>query len=83
MTAMQALAWTYLYPERLRHAVVIACTPSLSAQNIAFNEVARQAIITDPDFHGGDYYAHGATPKRGLRVARVRVAAVAPSLPAK
>jgi homoserine O-acetyltransferase len=69
--AMQALAWTYLYPERLRHAIVIACTPSLSAQNIAFNEVARQAIITDPDFHGGDYYAHGATPKRGLRVARM------------
>ena len=69
--AMQALAWTYLHPERLRHAIVIACTPSLSAQNIAFNEVARQAIITDPDFHGGDYYAHGATPKRGLRVARM------------
>jgi homoserine O-acetyltransferase len=69
--AMQALAWTFLYPERLRHAIVIACTPNLSAQNIAFNEVARQAIITDPDFHGGDYYAHGATPKRGLRVARM------------
>jgi homoserine O-acetyltransferase len=69
--AMQALTWTIMYPERLRHAVVIACTPSLSAQNIAFNEVARQAIITDPDFHDGDYYAHGATPKRGLRVARM------------
>ncbi|MGQ0750270.1 MAG: homoserine O-succinyltransferase MetX [Betaproteobacteria bacterium] len=69
--AMQALAWTFLYPGRLRHAIVIACTPNLSAQNIAFNEVARQAIITDPDFHGGDYYAHGATPKRGLRVARM------------
>jgi homoserine O-acetyltransferase len=69
--AMQALAWTTLYPERLRHALVIACTPSLSAQNIAFNEVARQAIITDPDFHGGDYYAHGVTPGRGLRVARM------------
>jgi homoserine O-acetyltransferase len=69
--AMQALAWTFLYPERLGHAVVIACTPRLSAQNIAFNEVARQAIITDPDFHGGDYYEHHVTPARGLRVARM------------
>ncbi len=69
--AMQALAWTIQFPERLRHALVIACAPNLSAQNIAFNEVARQAIITDPDFHGGDYYAHGTTPQRGLRVARM------------
>ncbi|MBI4193711.1 MAG: homoserine O-acetyltransferase [Betaproteobacteria bacterium] len=69
--AMQALAWTIQFPDRLRHALVIACTPNLSAQNIAFNEVARQAIITDPDFHGGDYYLHGATPTRGLRVARM------------
>ena len=69
--AMQALAWTVMFPERIRHSVVIACTPNLSAQNIAFNEVARQAIITDPDFYGGDYYAHGTTPKRGLRVARM------------
>jgi homoserine O-acetyltransferase len=69
--AMQALTWTVMYPERLRHALVIACAPNLSAQNIAFNEVARQAIITDPDFHGGDYYAHGTTPRRGLRVARM------------
>jgi homoserine O-acetyltransferase len=69
--AMQALAWTFQYPERLGHAVVIACTPRLSAQNIAFNEVARQAIITDPDFHGGDYYEHRVTPARGLRVARM------------
>jgi homoserine O-acetyltransferase len=69
--AMQALAWTVKYPDRLRHGIVIACTPSLSAQNIAFNEVARQAIITDPDFHDGDYYAYGTTPKRGLRVARM------------
>jgi homoserine O-acetyltransferase len=69
--AMQSLAWTIRYPQRLRHAVVIACAPNLSAQNIAFNEIARQAIITDPDFHGGDYYAHGTMPKRGLRVARM------------
>ncbi|MEK6592823.1 MAG: homoserine O-acetyltransferase [Pseudomonadota bacterium] len=69
--AMQALQWTISYPERLRHALVIACAPSLSAQNIAFNEIARQAIITDPDFHGGDYYAHNTMPKCGLRVARM------------
>jgi homoserine O-acetyltransferase len=68
---MQAMAWSLLYPERLRHCLVIASTPKLSAQNIAFNDVARQAILTDPDFHGGDYYAHGVVPKNGLRVARM------------
>jgi len=68
---MQALAWSLLYPARLRHCVVIASTPKLSAQNIAFNDVARQAILSDPDFHGGDYYAHGVVPKNGLRVARM------------
>lgn len=68
---MQALAWSILYPDRLRHCVVIASTPKLSAQNIAFNDVARQAILTDPDFHGGDFYAHGVVPRRGLRVARM------------
>jgi len=68
---MQALAWSIRYPQRIRHCVVIASTPRLSAQNIAFNDVARQAILTDPDFHGGDYYAHGVVPKRGLRVARM------------
>lgn len=68
---MQALAWSILYPERLRHCIVIASTPKLSAQNIAFNDVARQAILTDPDFHGGDFYAHGVVPRRGLRVARM------------
>jgi homoserine O-acetyltransferase len=68
---MQALAWSLLYPERLRHCLVIASTPRLSTQNIAFNDVARQAILTDPDFHGGDYYAHGVVPKNGLRVARM------------
>ena len=68
---MQALAWSMMYPERLAHCVVIASTPKLSAQNIAFNDVARQAILTDPDFHGGDFYAHGVVPKNGLRVARM------------
>jgi len=68
---MQALAWSILYPERLQHCVVIASTPKLSAQNIAFNDVARQAILTDPDFHGGDFYAHGVVPRNGLRVARM------------
>ncbi|MGZ9711480.1 homoserine O-succinyltransferase MetX [Glaciimonas sp. GNP009] len=68
---MQALAWSLLYPTRLLHCVVIASTPKLSAQNIAFNDVARQAILTDPDFHGGDFYAHGVVPKNGLRVARM------------
>ena len=69
--AMQALSWTIQYPERIAHCVAIASAPKLSAQNIAFNEVARTAIRSDPDFHGGDYYAHGTVPKRGLRVARM------------
>jgi homoserine O-acetyltransferase len=69
--AMQALQWAIAYPERIGHALVIASTAKLSAQNIAFNEVARQAIITDPDFHGGHYYEHGVVPTRGLRVARM------------
>jgi len=68
---MQALAWTLRHPDRLRHCVAVATAPNLSAQNIAFNEVARRAIVTDPDFHGGHYIAHGAVPKRGLRVARM------------
>lgn len=58
-------------PERIRHAIVIAAAAKLTAQNIAFNDVARQAIITDPDFHGGDYYSHGTLPRRGLRLARM------------
>src|SRR5690348_14337786 len=69
--AMQALQWTLSYPERVRHAFVIAAAPKLSAQNIAFNEVARQAIMTDPDFHGGHYYEKGVVPARGLRIARM------------
>jgi homoserine O-acetyltransferase len=68
---MQALQWTLAYPERVRHALIIASAPNLTAQNMAFNEVARQAIITDPEFHGGDYYAHGVVPRRGLRIARM------------
>ncbi|MEP6607456.1 MAG: homoserine O-acetyltransferase [Burkholderiaceae bacterium] len=68
---MQALSWTIQYPERIAHCVAVASAPKLSAQNIAFNEVARTAIRSDPDFHGGDYYAHGTVPKRGLRVARM------------
>ena len=68
---MQALSWTLQYPERVRHAVVIASAPNLNAENIAFNEVARRAITTDPDFHGGHFYQHGVVPKRGLRIARM------------
>ena len=68
---MQALSWAIRYPNRIRHCVAIASTPKLSAQNIAFNDVARTAIQSDPDFHGGDFYAHAVVPKRGLRVARM------------
>ncbi|MEY4975783.1 MAG: hypothetical protein RIQ97_978 [Pseudomonadota bacterium] len=68
---MQALSWTLQFPERVRHAVVVASAPNLNAENIAFNEVARRAIVTDPDFHGGHFYAHGAVPRRGLRIARM------------
>ncbi|MCC2958178.1 homoserine O-acetyltransferase [Massilia sp. IC2-477] len=68
---MQALSWSIMFPERLRHCIVIASTPKLSAQNIAFNDVARQAILTDPDYHGGDFYEHGVVPKNGLKVARM------------
>ncbi len=68
---MQALSWALRHPQRLRQCIAIATAPNLSAQNIAFNEVARRAIVTDPDFHGGHFYAHGVVPKRGLRVARM------------
>jgi len=68
---MQALSWSLQFPHRVRHAVVIASSPNLNAENIAFNEVARRAIATDPDFHGGHFYAHGVVPKRGLRIARM------------
>ena len=69
--AMQALQWTLSYPERIRHSIVIAAAAKLTPQNIAFNEVARQAIMTDPDFHGGHYYEKGVVPTRGLRIERM------------
>ncbi len=68
---MQALQWSLQYPDKVRHAVVIAAAPKLSAQNIAFNEVARQAILSDPDFHAGHYYEHQVVPRRGLILARM------------
>jgi homoserine O-acetyltransferase len=68
---MQALEWSLQFPERIRHAMVIASAPKLSAQNIAFNEVARQAIISDPEFHGGHYAERGVIPVNGLRLARM------------
>lgn len=68
---MQAVQWSISYPDRLRHAVVIASAARLSAQNIGFNDVARQAIRTDPGFHDGNYYQHNTSPERGLRVARM------------
>jgi homoserine O-acetyltransferase len=68
---MQALDWALRHPQRIGTCVAVATAPNLSAQNIAFNEVARRAIVTDPDFHGGHFYAHGVVPRRGLRVARM------------
>jgi homoserine O-acetyltransferase len=69
--AMQAMQWTLDFPERIRHAFVIAAASRLSTQNIAFNDVARMAIVSDPDFHGGNYRAHKAIPARGLKLARM------------
>ena len=68
---MQALAWSIRFPKRIACALVIAAAPNLSAQNIAFNEVARAAIMTDPEFHDGKFYDYGVKPVRGLRVARM------------
>ncbi len=68
---MQALSWSLQYPQRVRNAVVIASAPNLTAENIAFNEVARRAIVTDPEFHEGHYRHHGTLPRRGLRIARM------------
>lgn len=71
MGGMQALQWTISYPDRVRHCMAIASAPKLSAQNIAFNEVARQAILTDEEFHGGRFYEQNVVPKRGLMLARM------------
>ncbi len=71
MGGMQALLWAIIYPERVRHAIIIAAASKLSAQNIAFNEIGRQAILSDPHFHGGNYYAHKTRPVYGLRIARM------------
>lgn len=68
---MQVMQWTIDQPARVRHALVIAAAPRISAQNIAFNEIARQAILSDPDFHGGRYVEAGAKPERGLKLARM------------
>lgn len=68
---MQALAWTLRYPARVRHCIGVATAPNLSAENIAFNEIARRAITSDPDFHGGHFYEHGTVPRNGLRLARM------------
>jgi len=68
---MQALQWSLAHPDRVRHVFAIAAAPRLTAQNIAFNDVARSAILTDPDFHGGNFYQHGVVPTRGLRLARM------------
>jgi homoserine O-acetyltransferase/O-succinyltransferase len=68
---MQTLSWTLQYPDRVRHAVVVASAPNLTAENIAFNEVARRAIVTDPDFCDGHYLRQGTLPRRGLRIARM------------
>ena len=68
---MQVTQWTVDFPHRIRHAVIIASAPRLSAQNIAFNEIARQAILTDPEFHGGRFYAHNTIPSNGLKLARM------------
>ena len=68
---MQAMQWSLSYPDRDRHVLTIASAPRLTAENIAFNDVARNAILTDPDFYGGDFYEHGVVPRRGLRLARM------------
>ncbi len=68
---MQVMRWSISYPERVRHAVMLAVAPKLSAQNIAFNEVARQSITADPEFHAGRYREHEVLPKKGLMLARM------------
>jgi len=69
--AMQCMRWALEYPQRVRHCIVIASAMKLTAQNIAFNETARRAIRSDPDFHEGDYLANQTLPVRGLSIARM------------
>ena len=71
MGGMQVLQWAADYPGRLFAAVCIAAAARHSAQNIAFHEVGRQAVMADPDWRGGDYAAHGVRPEKGLAVARM------------
>ena len=71
MGGMQALSWAATYPERVRAAVVIASTARHTAQNIAFHEVGRQAVMADPKWREGDYYGHDDPPAAGLAVARM------------
>ncbi len=68
---MQTLQWSIDYPDKLQHALIIAAAPKVNAQNIAFNEIARAAILSDPEFHNGRYYEHNVVPARGLRLARM------------
>ena len=68
---MQAMQWAISYPDKIKNSIIIASAAKLSAQNIAFNEVARQAIITDPEFHNGRYNNFEVVPKRGLSIARM------------
>lgn len=68
---MQAMQWSLTFPERVRHVLAIATAPRLTAENIAFNDVARSAILTDPDFYGGNFYEQNVVPRRGLRLARM------------
>lgn len=68
---MQAMQWAIDLPERIRHAIIIAAAPKISAQNIAFNEIARQAILSDPEFHAGRFYDQSVIPSRGLKLARM------------
>ena len=68
---MQALQWSVTYPDWVTHCVVIAAAPGLTAQNIAFNEIARQAIFSDPDWCGGDYIDANTAPEKGMALARM------------
>lgn len=68
---MQAMRWSLEYPDRLRHCIVIASAMKLTAQNLAFNEIARQAITSDLNYHNGDYLAHDTSPEKGLALARM------------